>query len=152
MKHLQALPVLALSITSFLYMAEAAAQGEVIGTIQDPPPAEELFNVVEQMPQYPGGEAEMFKYLARTVRYPEEAQKAGIQGAVYVTFIVEKDGAIQDVSVLRGIGGGCDEEAVRAVTAMPNWEPGMQRGKPVRVLYNLPVRYALSAPAKKKKR
>ena len=71
------------------------------------------------------------------------AKESGIQGMVYVTFVVERDGSITDVRVLRGIGGGCDEEAIRVVSAMPKWTPGKQRGKPVRVQYNLPVRFTL---------
>ena len=71
------------------------------------------------------------------------AKNAGISGKVYITFVVEKDGSITDVKVLRGIGGGCDEEAVRVVQSMPRWSPGKQRGKPVRVQYNLPVRFTL---------
>ena len=71
------------------------------------------------------------------------AQDAGIQGVVFVTFVVEKDGSVTGVRVLRGIGGGCDEEAIRRVKQMPRWEPGEQRGKPVKVQYNLPVRFTL---------
>jgi protein TonB len=154
MKHLRALPVLALWISSFLYVAQAFAQGESIETIQEAPPAEEsdseLFTFVEQMPQFPGGPEAMLKFISGNINYPEEASEAGIQGAVYVGFVVEKDGVIDEVRVLRGIGGGCDEEAVRVVSAMPNWEPGVQRGKPVRVRFNLPIRYRLTDPVEKK--
>jgi len=103
----------------------------------------EPFTMVEEMPSFPGGEQAMFKHFATHVKYPDEASESGIHGAVYVTFIVERDGRISDVKVLRGIGGGCDEEAVRVVNGMPNWIPGKQNGKIVRVRYNLPIRYAL---------
>lgn len=112
-----------------------------------PPPVEEaepqVFTIVEEMPSFPGGEAELFKYLGKTVKYPPMAQDAGITGVVYMTFVVDEQGKVRDPKVLRGIGGGCDEEAVRVVKAMPAWEPGKQRGKPVRVQYNLPIRFTL---------
>jgi len=102
-----------------------------------------IFTVVESMPEFKGGMPELYKYLGNNIKYPVMAKESGIQGKVYVTFVVERDGSITDVRVLRGIGGGCDEEAVRVVQGMPNWTPGKQRGKPVRVQYNLPVRFTL---------
>ncbi|TXI81719.1 MAG: energy transducer TonB, partial [Flavobacteriales bacterium] len=112
-----------------------------------PPPVEveepTVFTIVEEMPSFPGGEAELFKYLGKTVKYPPMAQDAGITGVVYMTFVVDEHGKVKDPKVLRGIGGGCDEEAIRVVKAMPPWEPGKQRGKPVRVQYNLPIRFTL---------
>jgi protein TonB len=104
---------------------------------------EQIFTIVEEMPSFPGGEAELFKYLGKNIQYPQMARDASIQGVVYVTFVVDKDGKIKDVKVLRGIGGGCDEEAVRVVKNMPTWKPGKQRGKPVSVQYNLPIRFTL---------
>ncbi len=104
---------------------------------------DQIFMVVEQMPEFPGGEEALYKYLAGNITYPQMAKESGIQGRVYVTFIVEQDGSISDVRVLRGIGGGCDEESIRVVKAMPKWKPGKQRGKPVRVQYNLPVKFSL---------
>ncbi|MEN8225218.1 MAG: energy transducer TonB, partial [Bacteroidota bacterium] len=85
----------------------------------------------------------LYAYLGNNIKYPVMAKESGIQGKVYVTFVVETDGSITDVKVLRGIGGGCDEEAIRVVSTMPKWKPGKQRGKPVRVQYNLPVRFTL---------
>ncbi len=104
---------------------------------------EQIFTIVEDMPAFPGGEPELFKYLGKAIKYPQMAQDAGISGVVYVTFVVGKDGKISDAKVLRGIGGGCDEEALRVVRAMPTWKPGKQRGKPVTVQYNLPIRFTL---------
>lgn len=101
----------------------------------------EVFQVVEEMPQFPGGNDALFEYLSNNLEYPEEAVENGIKGVVYVTFIVEHDGSISNVKVLRGIGGGCDDAAHATVTNMPNWSPGKQRGKPVRVQYNLPIRF-----------
>lgn len=105
--------------------------------------AGEIFYVVESMPEFPGGEAKIYEYLANTLQYPTQAREAGIQGRVFLTFVVEKDGLITDVRVLRGIGGGCDEEAVRVVENMPKWTPGKQRGIPVRVQFNLPIKFTL---------
>jgi protein TonB len=104
---------------------------------------EEIFTIVEKMPEFPGGTEQLFKYLGKNIEYPPMAKDAGIKGKVYVTFVVDKDGSITDVKVLRGIGGGCDEEAIRVVKGMPKWNPGKQRGKSVRVQYNLPINFIL---------
>ncbi len=103
----------------------------------------EIFTVVESMPTYPGGDAARMKFLQENIKYPQMARESGIQGTVYVTFVVEPDGSVSDVRVLRGIGGGCDEEAVRVIKAMPKWIPGKQRGKPVRVQFNMPIKFTL---------
>jgi len=104
---------------------------------------EEIFTIVEDMPSFPGGEAKLFEYLGKNIKYPQIAKEAGISGIVYINFVVDTQGNITDVKVLRGIGGGCDEEAVRVVKNMPKWTPGKQRGKPVKVSYNLPIRFSL---------
>jgi TonB family protein len=106
--------------------------------------SEQVFLVVESMPDYPGGEEKLYKFLEENIKYPQLAKESGIQGRVFVTFAVEKDGSITNIRVLRGIGGGCDEEAIRVVKAMPKWIPGRQRGKPVKVQYNLPVKFTLN--------
>lgn len=103
----------------------------------------EIFTVVESMPGYPGGDAARMKFLQENIKYPQMARESGIQGTVYATFVVEIDGSVTDVRILRGIGGGCDEEAIRVIEAMPNWNPGMQRGKPVRVQFTMPIRFTL---------
>lgn len=104
---------------------------------------QEIFQVVESMPEFPGGEEARIKFLRDNIKYPQMARESGIQGTVYVTFVVEIDGRVTGVRVLRGIGGGCDEEAVRVVKAMPRWIPGKQRGKPVRVQFNMPIKFTL---------
>lgn len=103
----------------------------------------EIFTVVEEQPQYPGGDESRIKYLQDNIKYPDEAKELGVQGKVFVTFVVEVDGSITDVRVLRGIGAGCDEEAIRVVKGMPKWVPGKQRGVPVRVQFNLPIKFTL---------
>ena len=104
----------------------------------------QIFTVVESMPGFPGGEAARIKYLNDNIKYPQMARESGIQGRVFVTFVVEKDGKVTDVRVLRGIGGGCDEEAVRVIKNMPRWNAGKQRGKPVRVQFNMPILFKLN--------
>ena len=104
---------------------------------------QEIFKIVEEMPSYPGGEQKLMEYVAKNIKYPQIARETGIQGRVYVNFVVEPDGSVSNVSVLRGIGGGCDEEAMRVVKNMPKWKPGKQRGKAVRVQYMLPVNFKL---------
>ena len=104
----------------------------------------QIFTVVESMPSFPGGEEARITYLNENIKYPQMARESGIQGRVFVTFVVERDGRVTDVKVLRGIGGGCDEEAVRVIQNMPKWEPGKQRGKPVRVQFNMPILFKLN--------
>ncbi len=111
-------------------------------------PAEEaidepLILVPEIAPEFPGGINALMNFIARNIRYPEMAREQMIQGRVYVSFIVEKDGSVSTIKLLRGIGGGCDEEAIRVVNAMPSWQPGRQNGRAVRVAYNLPIRFSL---------
>jgi protein TonB len=103
----------------------------------------EVFTIVEEMPSYPGGDLKMYEYLGKNIKYPQIARESGIQGRVFVNFVVEPDGSVSNVKVLRGIGGGCDEEAIRVVKSMPHWKPGKQRGKAVRVSYTLPVVFKL---------
>lgn len=103
-----------------------------------------IFTVVEDMPSYPGGQGAMMKFLAANIKYPAQAKENGIQGRVFINFVVEADGKVSNVKLLRGIGGGCDEEAMRVVNAMPNWTPGKQDGEGVRVSFNLPVKFALN--------
>jgi TonB family protein len=105
---------------------------------------EGVFDVVENMPEFPGGMAEMMKFLATNVKYPEEAEKAGQQGRVILTFIVEKDGSISNVKVVKSVNEAIDAEAVRVVEMMPKWKPGKQRGREVRVKYTIPVSFRLS--------
>jgi len=104
----------------------------------------EIFTVVEESPSFPGGDEARIRFLTENIKYPQIARESSIQGTVYVTFVVEKNGNVTDVRVLRGIGGGCDEEAVRVIKAMPKWSPGKQRGKPVRVQFNMPIKFTLA--------
>ena len=116
---------------------------EFIEEVREEVVEEQIFTIVEEMPSFPGGEAAMMKYLANNIKYPAIAKDANIQGTVYVTFVVNEKGEVKDVKVLRSIGGGTDEEAIRVVQNMPKWKPGKQRGKAVKVQYNLPIRFTL---------
>ena len=103
-----------------------------------------VFDVVEVMPQYPGGPIAMLKYLMENIKYPEQAMKEGIQGRVTVRFIVEKDGSISDVRPVLSVHPLLNKEAVRVVESMPKWSPGKHNGKPVRVRFNVPVMFKLN--------
>lgn len=102
-----------------------------------------LFGYLDQMPRFPGGEPELFKYLGKNTRYPAPAVEAGISGTIYITFIVERDGRLSGLEVLRGRHHSMDAESLRVIGTMPPWEPGRKNGKPVRCRYNLPVRFTL---------
>ena len=104
----------------------------------------EPYEIVDQMPEFPGGEAEMHKFILKNIHCPQEAKEAVVSGKVFVKFIVEPDGSISTVEVLRGVGFGWDEEVVRVVNSMPKWKPGMQKGTPVRVSYMIPIHVDLN--------
>ncbi len=107
-----------------------------------PPPADDnVFMVVEEMPEFRGGIKGLTEYLSENLKYPAEAREKNVQGTVFVSFVVQADGAITDVTILKGVGAGCDDEARRVVAAMPLWQPGRQSGKAVPVRYSLPIRF-----------
>lgn len=105
--------------------------------------AQQIFTVVEKQPEFPGGMAELMKFLAKSIKYPVIAQENGIQGRVVCSFVVNRDGSIVDIQVMRGVDPSLDKEAVRVIGTMPKWKPGEQRGKPVRVRFILPVQFRL---------
>jgi periplasmic protein TonB len=105
---------------------------------------EEPFITVEQAPTFAGGMSEMYKFLGKNIKYPSPAQRANVEGRVFLSFIVEKDGSITDVTTLKGIGFGCDEEAERVLKLMPKWVAGKQNGRAVRVKFTMPVIFKLS--------
>ena len=122
------------------YTAPVAVQEEE----EEEPEEQEIFQVVEQMPEYPdGGMAGLMKYLSGAIRYPAIAAENGVQGRVTVQFVVNRDGSIVDAQVVRGVDPYLDKEALRVINSMPKWKPGMQRGKPVRVRYTVPVNFRL---------
>ncbi len=98
---------------------------------------------VEQMPEFKGGLKAMYKFIGNIIEYPRMAKEIGVSGRVFLTFVVERDGSITDVQLVRGIGYGCDEEAIRVINAMPRWNPGKQRNDPVRVQFQLAIKFTL---------
>jgi protein TonB len=105
--------------------------------------AEEIFTIVENQPEPVGGMSVFYEYVAKNLKYPVLARRNNIEGRVYIEFVVEKDGSLTDVKTLKGIGGGCDEEAMRIIKEAPKWNPGKQRGRPVRVKMVLPILFRL---------
>ena len=103
-----------------------------------PPPT-----IVQEMPEFPGGDVARISFFASNIKYPMIARETGVQGQVYFTFVVEKDGSISGLKLLRGIGAGCDDEAERVIAMMPKWKPGRQNGKEVRVQFNMPISFIL---------
>lgn len=112
---------------------------------------EQVFTVVEKMPSFPGGDAELLKYIATNIKYPKESQVNGEQGRVICSFIVGRDGSVNNPEVLRGVTPLLNEEAVRVINTMPRWNPGMQRGKAVAVKYTVPITFRLKSPVEEKK-
>lgn len=102
------------------------------------------FAAVEKLPEFPGGEAAFGAYLSKSIRYPPVAKENNTQGRVIVSFVVERDGKLTDIKVLRDIGGGCGPEAIRVLQKSPAWKPGIQNGKPVRVAYTMPINFTLA--------
>ncbi len=102
-----------------------------------------IYTMVETMPEFTGGQEKLFEYLRTNIKYPAQAREENISGRVYATFVVDLDGKIRQVKIVRGIGGGCDEETLRVVKKMPDWIPGRQNGLPVKVQYNLPLNFNL---------
>lgn len=142
-------------LSSFLAIAQEDTTAVVLkpdfGIIQPPDhgvnvqlePAP-VYQVVEQMPEFPGGQAALMDYLKKNLRYPEIARESEVQGRVIVRFVVNEDGKISDVVILRDIGAGCSQEAKRVVSSMPKWAPGRQNGKVVKTYFTLPVTFRLN--------
>lgn len=151
-KALAALPVAALLLMAGCQPAngEAVEQEEIpfeATNVDESAPldanTDEVFKVVEVDPEFPGGEEALYKYLAENIKYPVMAKNNKVEGRVYITFVIEKDGTVSDAKVLRSVNEELDAEALRAINAMPKWKPGMQRGVPVRVQYNIPISFKL---------
>ncbi|MBC7892364.1 MAG: TonB family protein [Sphingobacteriaceae bacterium] len=119
---------------------EGKAKVEVV---EVKPVTEEIFTVVEQQASFPGGAEALGKFLLKNLKYPPEAQRANVQGKVFMSFVVSPDGSISDVNVLKGLGFGCDQEATRVVKSMPRWAPGKQSGRAVKSRFTLPITFQL---------
>lgn len=103
----------------------------------------EIFTYVEEMPSFPGGEDALMSFINANIQYPEIAKRAGVEGKIFVKFVVGKEGRVSDVNIIKGIGAGCDEEAVRVIRQMPHWNPGKQNGRPVHVQVSIPIVFRL---------
>ncbi len=151
-KALAALPVAAVLVMAGCQPAngEAVEQEEIpfeATNVDESAPldanTDEVFKVVEVNPEFPGGEEALYKYLAENIKYPVMAKNNKVEGRVYITFVIEKDGTVSDAKVLRSVNEELDAEALRVINAMPKWKPGTQRGVPVRVQYNIPITFKL---------
>ncbi len=109
-----------------------------------------VYSIVEEMPQYPGGDDARINFIVKNIKYPEAARNSNIQGTVYVSFVIDTLGKVTNAKIIRGIGGGCEEEVLRLVNSMPNWIPGKQKGVPVNVLFNMPIKFKLDDDDKSK--
>ncbi len=116
---------------------------EEVVPVEEEPAEPDFFTIVEDMPSFPGGDAALLKYIAENVEYPAIAKENGITGVVYVSYIVDKDGSVKDVKVVRGADPFLDKEAVRVVKTLKGYKPGKQRGKPVPVQFTIPIRFQL---------
>ncbi|MBR5159294.1 MAG: energy transducer TonB [Bacteroidaceae bacterium] len=112
--------------------------------VEPEPEPDEVFMVVEDQPEFPGGTAALLEYLRKNIKYPAICRENNIQGKVIVTFVVNKDGSIVDIEVIKSVNPSLDKEAIRVISQMPKWKPGSQRGKPVRVKYSVPVNFRLN--------
>lgn len=132
-------------ITSEDNQKEAQVQTYVAPAVveEEEESAQQIFTVVEEMPKFPGGDSELLKFIAKSIKYPVIAQENGIQGRVICSFVVNRDGSVVDAEVLRGVDPSLDKEALRVIATMPKWTPGKQRGKPVRVKYTVPITFRL---------
>ena len=133
-----AVPVVALALLAF-----ANPKMEVVQSSESPVADNKVYKTVDQLPQYPGGEVAMMNFLAQNIQYPANAAKNDIEGRVVLQFVVEKDGQIGEVKVVRSVDPEIDAEAVRVVKSMPNFIPGRQEGKPVAVWYTIPISFKL---------
>lgn len=126
--------------------ADANTEIQAVVEVQQEEEIEEVVNfyVIEEKPEFPGGEAAMFQWISKNVKYPEIAKENGVQGKVFVQFVINKEGKVTDVQVIRGVDPSLDKEAVRVIQSMPAWKPGKQRGKPVKVSFQLPINFKLS--------
>jgi protein TonB len=124
-------------------MCQSATQEASKGTPGANPDSKGVYTQVDVMPTFTGGNDALYNYLATNLKYPEAAKASKIQGAVFVRFIVNADGKVSNVTILKGIAGGCDEEAKRVIESMPAWNPGKQNGQVVAVQYKLPIKFSL---------
>lgn len=130
-------------IDDALYKVETKENVEEKVVVEEEKVQKQVFTYVEEMPSFPGGQDEMLMFVKNNIEYPEIAKRAGVEGKVFVTFVVDRNGNINNVNVVKGIGAGCDEEAVKVIRKMPKWTPGKQNGAPVNVQVSIPIFFKL---------
>ena len=139
-------------ITSLLILSFQANAQESDSTVVDSTQTEQIFTIVDTQPSFPGGMSAFYKYVGQNMTYPKEAKRMGVEGKVVLTFVVDKTGQIKDIEVLKGIGSGCDQEAIRVLKSSPKWTPGIQKGKVVSTKIMIPLIFRLTISKKGKKR
>lgn len=122
---------------------ETAIEEIIVSDEPEEEEADEIFTIVEEQPTPNGGMGAFYQFVKKNLKYPSQARRMGIEGKVFVQFVVDKDGTITDVQAIKGIGAGCDEEAIRVLKNHPKWKPGKQRGRPVRVRMVIPITFKL---------
>ena len=127
-----------------LIMEDTESDEDVMVEFEEEESDDEFFMVVEDMPAFPGGDLGLMKFIQRNVKYPPIAKEYNIEGKVYISFIVDKSGSVTNVKIVRGVDKNLDAEAVRVVKLLPKYKPGKQRGKPVRVMFTIPINFTLS--------
>lgn len=133
-------------------IAEEVILEEKIQPVVEDDDPNKVYNFVEQMPEFPGGINELTAFIGKNLKYPEDARKKKYEGSVYVSLVVNKEGNITHVNVIKGISTTCDAEAVRVIKAMPNWKPGYQNGKKVNTRFVLPINFKIQAEKETKKK
>ncbi len=116
-----------------------------LAQVEEEAEEEYVYETIERAPEFPGGEQEFYDYISEEIKYPAKAKELGQEGSVYVQFIIEKDGSVTNVIVIRGVSTSIDEEAIRVISQMPKWTPGYQDGEPVRVQYVIPIHFYLGS-------
>ena len=149
LRALAVVPVISLALLAFANPTTETADELVVVAYNEPGVSLDVYESVEQMPEFPGGQAEMMKYLAQNIQYPANAAKNNVEGRVVVQFVIEKDGRIGEVKIARSVDPELDAEALRVVKSMPNFIPGRQDGKPVAVWYNIPISFKLQGEPQK---
>jgi len=141
------LPLMGFSTTKIIVRQDTVIPTNIDGNEND---TTYSFYVLEQKPEFKGGIGGLMKWIAEHTNYPKEAKKKGITGKVFVQFVIERDGSVSNVKLARKVNPLLDEEAVRVIKMMPKWKPGKQRGKPVRVMYQIPINFVLDKQVPKK--
>lgn len=136
--------LIVLVFPAILFAAGSFAQIQPNDSVAKLTSKDPVFSYVEEMPEFPGGQSELMKFLQTNIQYPADARAAGAEGKVFVQFIVNEDGKISDITILRGIYPGCDSEVIRVISKMPAWKPGKQNGNRVKVYFKLPVTFKLN--------